>query len=490
MDYATRDRASFKRYLEARFLIGLAIPLLVSIVLVASFYHVPTSINPLRSFPVIISVLYIYFTMIPLLLGLPPFLSRSFEQHSLLLKLVALLLGLISLYDVSSSFIISESIQEILRQLGLPVSGIFLTNLTYFLSMIVGGLLALVSRIRQHIKVDVAWYVKMGPESKKTAYLPPHNLRKKGFAVLIRNKTDKRLVITNIRLKTLIDPPLVPLWVTKAFFDEQLPSFHGFNLDKTLNLPIEIEAKKDHILYIPWETMKEAYAKISDKVDFSKTATTSYISVLDEFIGKSWDSTDFHIVRPLIAFIPNMIGEEYKQVNKARVVMVWQFGSNMDEVRLNSPKRLSGSARFVGLAIKRGYKLAFTHTSSEGVGTSDILESEPSDYVIGVLYQIPETKIPKLRSIEGVNSGAYKEVDDFEVTKLDERINETNQILQVVTYIVIHKEKNPQTNSEYANHVLKGIKNHRMGREYFGKITKIILENNPDIKNELIDYDN
>lgn len=171
-----------------------------------------------------------------------------------------------------------------------------------------------------------------------------------------------------------------------------------------------------------------------------------------------------------------------------RNVLIWQYGSNMDEDRLNSPGRLDGSAKFVGLALKRGYRVAFTHTNNEGVGTSDIIESDPTDFVIGVLYKIPEGKLPKLRSIEGVNSGAHKEVANFKLTKLDHQLNETNQVVQVITYIVVRKERNPPTNSEYANHILKGIRDRKMGTEYFDKIKTIILENNPKIKNELIIY--
>lgn len=171
---------------------------------------------------------------------------------------------------------------------------------------------------------------------------------------------------------------------------------------------------------------------------------------------------------------------------KPRNVLIWQYGSNMDEDRLNSPGRLEGSAKFVGLALKRGYRMAFTHTNNEGVGTSDIVESDPTHFVIGVLYKIPEAKLRKLRSIEGVFLGAYKEVANFKLTKLDHQLNETNQIVHVITYIVVRKERNPPTNSEYANHILKGIRDHRMGTEYFDKIKAIILENNPKIKNELM----
>lgn len=169
------------------------------------------------------------------------------------------------------------------------------------------------------------------------------------------------------------------------------------------------------------------------------------------------------------------------------MVVVWQYGSNMDEDRLNSGDRLGGAAKFVGLAIKRGYRLAFTHTNNCGVGTSDVVKSSPEYFVIGCLYEIPEDKMPELDKIEGVNSGAY-EICEFVVVKLDENLRETSEQAVVQTYIVVKKEKNPKTDGDYANHILKGIREHQIGESYFNKIKEIILKNNPKIERELISY--
>jgi len=160
----------------------------------------------------------------------------------------------------------------------------------------------------------------------------------------------------------------------------------------------------------------------------------------------------------------------------------------MHEKRLNSPKRLDNAARFVGLAMKRGCKLAFTHTNRHGVGVSDIIESGHEDYVIGVLYEIPNEKMPRLDQIEGVNSGAYKRVDDFTVTKLDASLKDVGEQIEVSAYTVVKKEERPRTNSEYANHILEGIREHRMGGEYFITVRNIILDNNPNIEGDLACY--
>jgi len=167
---------------------------------------------------------------------------------------------------------------------------------------------------------------------------------------------------------------------------------------------------------------------------------------------------------------------------------VWQYGSNMDEDRLNSGARLGGAAKFVGLAIKRGYRLAFTHTNKCGVGTADIVESSPEDFVIGCLYEIPESIMHKLDRIEGVNSGAYKRQCDFIVVKLGKNLEHTSERVVAQIYVVVQKEENPKTDGDYANHILKGIKERRMGEGYFNKVREIVLENNPSIEREIVSY--
>lgn len=96
--------------------------------------------------------------------------------------------------------------------------------------------------------------------------------------------------------------------------------------------------------------------------------------------------------------------------------------------------------------------------------------------------------MPKLDRIEGVKSGAYRRQCGFVVVKLDENLQQTSEQVIVQTYIVVQKEHNPKTDGDYANHILKSIREHKMGEDYFIKVRQIILENNPDIERELIPW--
>ena len=158
----------------------------------------------------------------------------------------------------------------------------------------------------------------------------------------------------------------------------------------------------------------------------------------------------------------------------------------MDEDRLNSSKRLNGTAKFLQAAVKKGYELSFTHTNKEGIGTADIVV-KPTGYVIGCLYEIPREMLGKLDQVEGVNSGAYKRVK-ISVTRMDGLPTESIEPLCALTYIVVNKEKNPKTNAEYANHILRGITSHKIDKLYFDKIRNIIIENNRSIEKNLIEY--
>jgi gamma-glutamylcyclotransferase (GGCT)/AIG2-like uncharacterized protein YtfP len=114
-----------------------------------------------------------------------------------------------------------------------------------------------------------------------------------------------------------------------------------------------------------------------------------------------------------------------------------------------------------GVGILDGYRLAFTRYSKnwEG-GVLDIIES-PGDYVLGVVYDIPEEAIPALNSREGAPK-YYEKIDNVKVELGHEQV-------EVFTYTVVEKhmdEYNPS--KEYFDVVYKGME-HRFPLEYINK---------------------
>src|ERR1700686_518737 len=70
-------------------------------------------------------------------------------------------------------------------------------------------------------------------------------------------------------------------------------------------------------------------------------------------------------------------------------VRVFQYGSNMNPARLNSPERLNNKAKKPRVARLDGRGIRFDiYSECNGCGVTDIRESA-SEYVLGVLYDVP-----------------------------------------------------------------------------------------------------
>lgn len=120
-----------------------------------------------------------------------------------------------------------------------------------------------------------------------------------------------------------------------------------------------------------------------------------------------------------------------------------------------------GKFDICGVGILNGYRLAFTRFSNkwEG-GVLDIIES-PEDYVLGVVYNIPEEAVSAIDAREG-DPYHYRRIDDIKVELGYEQI-------EVFTYTVVDKQMGEiQPTVEYFNVVYKGME-HRFPLEYVNK---------------------
>gem|GEM_PF-5191902 len=92
-------------------------------------------------------------------------------------------------------------------------------------------------------------------------------------------------------------------------------------------------------------------------------------------------------------------------VSRGVVLMyIFQYGSNVDESRLNSQSRLGESARPMGLAstIER-FDLRFNvHSRRQNCGVANLV---PGDRIIyGALYDIPDDRVYRDKKINGLNT--------------------------------------------------------------------------------------
>ncbi|HHW47347.1 MAG TPA: gamma-glutamylcyclotransferase [Clostridiaceae bacterium] len=117
--------------------------------------------------------------------------------------------------------------------------------------------------------------------------------------------------------------------------------------------------------------------------------------------------------------------------------------------------------RICGVGILNDYRLAFTRCSSKwGGGVLDIIES-PGDYVLGVVYEIPDEAVSAIDEREGAPT-CYERKEGIKVELGFEEV-------EVFTYTVVDKEPDEiKPTEKYLEVVYKGMINH-FPYEYINK---------------------
>lgn len=126
------------------------------------------------------------------------------------------------------------------------------------------------------------------------------------------------------------------------------------------------------------------------------------------------------------------------------------------------------SYAILGVGRMNNYKLAFTRKTSAETGALDIIESQ-GDYVLGVVYEIPEEAIYLIDRREGFRqiNPCYNRLEDLKIFLGDEEIT-------VFTYVVADKYLEEVCPSEeYFNTLLEGMK-YRLPIDY---INRYLIDN-------------
>jgi gamma-glutamylcyclotransferase len=132
------------------------------------------------------------------------------------------------------------------------------------------------------------------------------------------------------------------------------------------------------------------------------------------------------------------------------------YGSNMDwdQMRARCP-----SARFVGKAVLRDYKLAFTRLSTRRkCGVSDVIRA-PGDRAWGVVYEIDERDLGRLDKCEGY--WPQKEPEKNAYLRREAIVfvdDDDNRPLTVAVYFANRQKDPPLPNKEYKDLILSGAR--------------------------------
>lgn len=145
------------------------------------------------------------------------------------------------------------------------------------------------------------------------------------------------------------------------------------------------------------------------------------------------------------------------------------YGSNMDwdQMRQRCP-----SSRFLGIAVLRDHKLAFTRKSvKRGCGVADVVP-EAGAHVWGVVYEIADIDVRMLDASEGFRPGQGKSSYHRRecMVFLD---NEDQRPLTVSAYFADRQPNPPLTNAAYKNLILTGARHWHLPEEYIRELEQI-----------------
>ena len=163
--------------------------------------------------------------------------------------------------------------------------------------------------------------------------------------------------------------------------------------------------------------------------------------------------------------------------------LVFQYGSNCLESRLNAPDRLGGDAKCLGLAHTiEAFDFQFNRKTKCGHAAADIVScSGKGRKIYGVLYKIPRHRVFRNGKCDGLKTLDEIEGEGKAYKSIDIRISHCNEEKLALTYVVIERESGIKTTCCYAKSIFDGLNNQGAPEEYLKYLEEKIKSNNPDI---------
>jgi gamma-glutamylcyclotransferase len=150
-------------------------------------------------------------------------------------------------------------------------------------------------------------------------------------------------------------------------------------------------------------------------------------------------------------------------------VLYFAYGSNMN---WNQMRERCPSSRFVGIAVLRDHKLAFTRESvNRGCGVADVV-AEDGAQVWGVVYEIADLDVGKLDTSEGFRPGRDKN-SYYRRERLVFLDGEDQRPLTVSAYFGDPQPNPPPPNAAYKSLILAGARHWHLPEEYIRELEQI-----------------
>ncbi|MGM0825003.1 MAG: gamma-glutamylcyclotransferase family protein [Pseudomonadota bacterium] len=166
-------------------------------------------------------------------------------------------------------------------------------------------------------------------------------------------------------------------------------------------------------------------------------------------------------------------------------MLVFQYGSNMSSKHLNSPERLAGDARRIGIAQTTDpYRLCFpVWSNTNSCAAASISPNPDGRPILGVLYEIPdslvyrqEAKTLNRKSLDAIEGeGANYVLTTIDVVKSD------GAAISATTYVAKGAGPELKTSAVYARHILTGLAENDMPPAYRAYVAACIAQSNPEL---------
>jgi gamma-glutamylcyclotransferase (GGCT)/AIG2-like uncharacterized protein YtfP len=139
-------------------------------------------------------------------------------------------------------------------------------------------------------------------------------------------------------------------------------------------------------------------------------------------------------------------------------MLVFQYGSNVDESRLNGGDRLNGSAALQGLAVTVDrYDLVFNVWSSgQQCAVANLVEGTHAIY--GAVYMIADHRV--LRGLKRDNEKTLDEIEGEGRTyrRVQVGVIFNGERIAATTYVgILPDSPERRTTQTYASHIIKGL---------------------------------
>jgi hypothetical protein len=159
--------------------------------------------------------------------------------------------------------------------------------------------------------------------------------------------------------------------------------------------------------------------------------------------------------------------------------VIFQYGSNCDADRLNSPKRLNGAALDLGAAETiEEYEIAFdVWSQGNGCAAGDLVQI-PGRHAWGVLSEISS------ELVYGKDRNGRKTLEQIEGASYEPKSirvrNNAGQEVEAITFTVKPdaRRQGLWTSSKYVAHIVKGLRDHRISEDYIQHVIDVAIQTN------------